>query len=42
MDQLGEIELAQFIREEIDRYVMRNKLKGHEQFADVRRYGAYE
>jgi len=25
-DQLGEIELAQFIREEIDRYVMRNKI----------------
>ena len=25
-DQLGEIELAQFIREEVDRYVMRNKV----------------
>jgi hypothetical protein len=25
-DQLGEIELAQFIREEVDRYVMRNKI----------------
>ena len=25
-DQLGEIELGQFIREEVDRYVMRNKI----------------
>ncbi|MGA8830550.1 MAG: hypothetical protein ACLQT6_16420 [Desulfomonilaceae bacterium] len=28
-DQLGEIELAQFIREEVDRYVMRNKIDKH-------------